>query len=130
MKTTNIPPEMIALCGMNCGICKMHLREDKKCPGCNSGRKVNGRCIKCGINLCKERQGKFCFECDKFPCERLKRLDKRYQDKYGMSEIDNLNKIKEIGLNEFMKSENNRWVCPNCGGVICVHDGKCYGCEK
>ena len=48
--------------------------------------------------MCKDRKGDFCFDCDKFPCDRLKRLDKRYREKYGMSEIENLNKIREIGL--------------------------------
>jgi hypothetical protein len=72
----------------------------------------------------------FCFECEKFPCERLKNLDKRYRLKYGMSEIDNLNKIKEIGLAEFMKIENSRWLCPKCGKQLCVHNKKCYFCEK
>ena len=108
----------------------MHLRDGEKCPGCFSGRKVNSRCIKCGIRLCKDRKGDFCFDCDKFPCDRLKRLDKRYREKYGMSEIENLNKIREIGLVEFMKIENTRWVCPNCGNQICVHNKWCYSCRK
>jgi hypothetical protein len=128
--STNIHLYLIAPCGMDCGICMAFLRKKYKCPGCNSGRKVNGRLIKCGIRLCKDRKGGFCFECDKYPCDRLKRLDKRYQEKYGMSEIDNLNKIKEIGLVEFMKIENTRWACPKCGNPICVHNRKCYACER
>jgi predicted RNA-binding Zn-ribbon protein involved in translation (DUF1610 family) len=44
--------------------------------------------------------------------------------------IDNLNKIKKIELVEFIKLENTRWACPNCGGVVCVHNKKCYFCEK
>ena len=116
--------ELIAPCGMNCGLCLHFLRAENKCAGCFSGRKVNDRCIKCSIKLCKERQGEYCFNCEKFPCERLKRLDKRYQEKYGMSEIENLQMIKEKGIDCFLKKEEGKWVNPD--GVLCVHDKKRY----
>ena len=115
---------LIACCGMNCGLCLMYLREMNKCPGCFSGRKVNQRCIKCGIKLCQDRQGEYCFDCQKFPCERLKRLDKRYRERYGMSEIDNLKMIKEKGINFFLAQEEKRWV--NSKGTYCVHNKKRY----
>jgi len=119
---------LIAPCGMNCGLCVMHLRNENKCPGCFSGRKVNGRCIKCAIKLCKERKGDYCFDCIKFPCERLKRIDKRYQEKYGMSEIENLKNIKEKGIEIFVINEEKKWV--NSEGVYCVHDKKRYLSKK
>ena len=115
---------LIAPCGMNCGLCVAYLREKNKCPGCSSERKVNGKCIKCAIKLCKERKGDYCFNCDKFPCERLKRLDKRYQEKYGMSEIDNLEYIRKKGIEVFMINEKKRWV--NSAGTFCVHNKKRY----
>ena len=115
---------LIAPCGMNCGLCVMHLRKENKCPECMSGRKVNGRCIKCGIKLCRERKGEYCFDCNKFPCERLKRLDKRYCDKYEMSEIENLKIIKEKGIESFLAQEEKKWVNPE--GTYCVHDKKRY----
>jgi hypothetical protein len=36
---------------------------------------------------------KFCFECEGFPCDRIKTLDKRYRTKYGMSMVENLKEI-------------------------------------
>lgn len=115
---------LIAPCGMNCGLCIAYLREKNKCPGCSNGRKVNGKVIKCTIKLCKERQGDYCFNCDKFPCDRLKRMDNRYQEKYSMSEIANLKTIKEKGLEFFLKQEKEKWV--NSEGTYCVHDKKRY----
>jgi hypothetical protein len=112
---------------MNCGLCLHYLREKNKCTGCFSGRKVNGKCIKCGIKLCKDRHGEYCFNCDKFPCERINRLDKRYQKRYGMREIDNLKVIKEKGIKYFL-SEEKRWV--NSEGIYCVHDKKRYSTES
>lgn len=120
----SINEKLIAPCGMNCGLCMMHLRDKNKCPGCFSGRKVNGRCIKCGIFLCKKRRGEYCFDCNEFPCERLARLDKRYKEKYGMSEIDNLRFIKEKGIKSFLKKEERKWI--NSDGTYCVHDKKRY----
>ena len=120
----NIDKFLIAPCGMNCGLCLIHLRDKNKCPGCSSGRKVNGRCIKCGIKLCKDRHGRYCFDCDKFPCERLMRLDKRYKERYGMSEIENLKTIKEKGMKAFLAGEEKKWV--NSDGTFCVHDKKRY----
>ncbi|MFA6602240.1 MAG: DUF3795 domain-containing protein [Candidatus Shapirobacteria bacterium] len=123
---------MMAVCGMNCGVCAAYLRPKNKCAGCRSelGQKVN-HCFVCKIKLCEEKGNvnKFCFECPKYPCPRLKQLDKRYRSKYGMSMIENLKKISEIGLVRFWDSENKRWECPKCGNRICVHNKRCYFCE-
>jgi len=119
-----IRKELIAPCGMNCGLCLHFLRAKNKCPGCFSGRKVNGKCIKCAIKLCKDRQGEYCFNCDKFPCERLQRLDKRYRERHEMSEIDNLKNIKENGIESLLAEEEKKWV--NSEGIYCVHDQKRY----
>ena len=116
--------KLIAPCGMNCGVCLHFLRAENKCPGCFTGRKVNNRPIKCGIRLCKDRKEAFCFECDKFPCDRLKRLDSRYQERYGMSEIGNLEYIRDHGIEKFVEKEERRWLTEK--GVFCVHDKKYY----
>lgn len=116
--------KLIAPCGMNCGLCVNFLREKNKCTGCFSGRKVNGKIIKCGIKLCKKRVGNYCFECDQFPCEKLKHIDQRYREKYGMSEIDNLITIKEKGIKALLDQEEKKWI--NSEGTLCVHDQKRY----
>ncbi len=116
--------ELIAPCGMNCNVCLSYLRNDNKCPGCLSGRIVNQVCIKCPIKLCKERRGDYCFDCDKYPCDRLNRLDKRYREKYEMSEINNLEMIRDKGIKHFLEQEEKRWVDPE--GIYCVHNKKRY----
>jgi uncharacterized OB-fold protein len=42
--------------------------------------------------------------------------------------IENLESIKQIGLNAFVENEKARWLCPKCGGIICVHRGYCLHC--
>lgn len=121
---TPLTAKQVAPCGMNCGICLYYLRANNKCMGCFRGRKINGKLIKCGIKLCKNRHGEYCFKCDEFPCERLKRLDKRYRTKYGMSEIENLEFIRNKGINSFVKKVCKRWQSTK--GTFCVHNKKYY----
>lgn len=125
---------MIAPCGMNCGICIGHLRERKPCCGCltDSVNKPN-HCIRCSIVNCEEltkNKLDFCFACSKFPCARLKRLDKRYRTNYGMSMIENLTFIKENGLEEFQNRENDRWTCKKCSAILSVHRDECLNCKE
>ena len=75
-------------------------------------------------------QLQYCFECSDFPCEVLSTLDSRYREKYGFSLVENLRYIQEYGVEEFLKLEKERWKCPVCGGIICVHDKKCYHCKQ
>lgn len=116
---------LIAPCGMNCAVCHARLREKNPCHGCNfaESNKPKTRAF-CKIRLCQERKGKFCFECEEFPCARLKHLDERYRTKYGMSEIENLEFIRDKSMDEFIENERKRWLSSK--GILCVHDKKYY----
>lgn len=126
---------MIAPCGMNCGICIGYLREKRPCGGCF---KINDEnkptvCRSCRIVNCRhlaETDSGFCYDCIKYPCTRLKNLDKRYRTKYGMSMIENLGNIKKFGIEKFVESEQNRWKCTECGVLLCVHRNACLNCGK
>ena len=96
---------LIAPCGMNCGLCiafqfaKYDLNKRgcyrRYCPGCRP-RAKNCTFMASHCNLMKDGLVRFCYECERFPCERLKRLDKRYSTKYGMSMIENLIILKSM----------------------------------
>jgi len=125
---------LIAPCGMNCGTCIGYLREKNKCPGCrtfSADKAVSiQRCIipKC-VSLAATTSN-FCYECEKYPCKRLKQLDKRYRTKYNTSFIENLSIIKEKGINNFLLFESERRTCPECGSVISVHRKNCTACHS
>jgi hypothetical protein len=125
---------LIAPCGMNCGTCMAFLREKNKCPGCrvfSIDKAISiQRCIIPNCNYLDETTSKFCYDCEKFPCKRLKQLDKRYRTKYRTSFIENLTMIKEKGFDSFLEFESNRRTCPNCGSVLCVHRYKCLACKS
>lgn len=128
----NIKSNLIAPCGMNCGLCLGYIRDKNRCLGCRDRVTIKS-CQKCVIKNCtviKENNWMFCSpKCVKYPCLRLKNLDKRYRTKYNMSMIKNLEYIFKNGIRKFLKKEEDKWKCKNCGGVICVHRGKCLKCK-
>ena len=143
-KKENLPidPQLIAPCGMNCAICSSYLayknnipRKKGKISYCSGCRIRNKQCAflkkKCEDNL-KLLRGEvnFCFECNRFPCERLSHLDQRYRKNFGMSLINNLNKIKEKGILTFIEDQYRKYKCPKCGNLISIHSKKCFVCGK
>ena len=126
---------LITACGMNCGICIGYLREKNPCGGCHKKDDLNKpkSCRSCVIvncdSLAKTESG-FCYECNKYPCSRLKRLDKRYRTNYGMSMINNLNFICQNGMDTFLENEQNRWTCDVCGAGLSVHRDFCLNCKS
>lgn len=129
-----ITSTMIAPCVMNCALCYAHLREKKQCPGCHGDDTNKSKsCVTCTIKNCEMiavSKPKFCFKCDKYPCTRLKNLDKRYRTKYGMSMTENLENIKTLGIKSFIKQEKEKWKCSECGRTICVHRASCIFCGR
>ena len=130
--------KLIAPCGMNCGVCFSYLamKNDLKkkgfarkyCAGCRPrGKNCTFMANKC--DLLGKGLLHFCYECENFPCRRLKNLEKRYRTKYHMSMIENLEFIKEHGIEKFLEKEEVKWRCPECGGVICCHIGLCLNCS-
>jgi len=133
-----VKEELIAPCGMNCAVCSAYLalRNDVKSkevrmPYCAGCRPRDKKCafLKKRCNLLLNNKVRFCYECEDFPCKYLERIDARYRNNYRISLIGNLNFIKNGTLSEFLKKEDEKWKCPQCGGVICCHNGLCFSCS-
>lgn len=135
---TPISEKLIAPCGMNCAICSRYLSyinglKRSQCSGC---RTRNADCaylfVKCtGINNNSKTPGApFCFECSQFPCKQLKRMDDRYRSNYHMSVIANLLSINEIGVQCFVEEQYKKYQCSTCGGLISIHNRKCFKCDS
>lgn len=131
-KTNAIRTKLIAPCGMNCRLCCAYTRDKKACPGCRGDDSVKPKTrVTCRIKNCEmigEGKARYCFSCNRFPCDSLNRLDERYRTKYGMSMIANLVRIKKSGIRRFMRDEMERWTCPGCSQLICVHKPQCVFC--
>ncbi len=125
MASPPLSAALVAPCGMNCGVCRAHLRERNPCRGCNLADQNRPKTREnCHLRLCGSRTGPFCFDCAEYPCARLERLDARYRARYGMSEVENLEFIRDHGLAAFVELERRRYVTGE--SVRCVHDGKRY----
>ena len=123
---------LIAGCGINCGACYAHLRPKNKCPGCNApGSDKMPHCDHCKIKNCdflKGNPGSFCSGCPKFPCQRLKQINKRYSARYHEELILNLRKIQTEGIDHFFEEDIQKRTCSQCGHVINLHTRVCSGC--
>lgn len=71
MKNFNRDNHLLSLCGLNCGLCPMHL--DNHCPGCGGGTGNQG----CPIARCslKHHEIEYCFQCEEYPCEKYSGID-------------------------------------------------------
>jgi len=126
--------ELIAPCGMNCGICIGYFgqtlsgkQRKNPCPGCILSGKSCAH-IKKYCNKLLKNEVNFCYECHEFPCDRLQRLDESYRRRFDMSMIDNLMYIRDHGMDLFLSYQEKKYHCPMCQGVINVHTKTCIDC--
>ncbi len=123
---------LIAPCGIDCRLCMAYVRDKNVCPGCRGDNTFKSKsCVNCKIKNCEKLAAggfKYCFECDEFPCERVAHLDWRYRTKYATSPIENLASIKTGGVRKFVKNEDTKWACPQCGSMLCMHKPQCISC--
>ncbi len=132
------PEDLVAPCGMNCAVCSRYLSsinnlKRSQCSGCRPGNKkcsyLFGKCS--GINSVRKGTSTagFCFECDRYPCKQIDRMDNRYKCNYDVSVKDNLERIRRIGVGRFAKEQYEKYRCSKCGGLISIHNGKCFKCD-
>lgn len=126
--------ELIAPCGLDCRLCQRYNRSKNPCPGCrgDDSQKLP-TCLNCKIKNCsliETGQVNFCSECDEYPCNLVKNLDKRYKKSYGLRVLDNLDRIKTVGLDQFVNEQEKNWSCTGCGEILCMHKPTCRNCGK
>jgi hypothetical protein len=122
---------LAAPCGMYCGNCRQYLAERTglkiACEGC---RIRNKNCAFIRKDCPPLRKGtiRFCYECDRMPCDKLKKIDALYTKRYGTSFVGNLERMESIGVDAWLDEQREKWRCPACGGRLCIHDAKCVDC--
>jgi catechol 2,3-dioxygenase-like lactoylglutathione lyase family enzyme len=136
VKNDKFTEDLIAPCGMNCRICLGYFgytssgkRRKMKCIGCKQRDKSCAFLKKYCKKLTKKELD-YCYECSDFPCSHLEKLDKGYRERYNMSMIENLEYIRDNGMKKFLRKQEKKYQCPECGGVVCIHNGICYSCNS
>ena len=61
--------QLFSLCGLNCGLCPMLLRN--YCGGCGNGNQ-SCKIAKCGL---EHGEIEYCYECKQYPCEKYQHID-------------------------------------------------------
>ena len=132
-------------CGIYCGACEIvheerngrleefAKRADKPpdlvaCHGCKS-EVITKCCEECRIRACAMAKGfETCIECDKCPCELFEFF--KQADFYPLYVLmmNNLRTIKEGGPDAWLKGQEKRWSCPECGEASWWYQKTCEDC--
>lgn len=88
---------LFSLCGLNCGLCPMHL--DDYCPGCGGGTGNQS----CAVARCSLQHGgiEYCHLCDEYPCEKYNNIDMFDSFITHRNQLKDLQKVKKIGLDAY-----------------------------
>lgn len=101
------------------------------CDGCLSGGQIAFHCQHCSIRSCANNKQDVtrCSDCNELPCVRLKNLINTgllHRAEY----LPNLNKIREMGVKEWIRYEEERWRCPACSMPLSWYDTRCAQCGE
>jgi hypothetical protein len=150
----NDKTKLIGICGIFCGTCPYYLAprendlaqlkklsqerdipiEKIRCDGCLSDR-IMPHCQVCktGFRQCaQDKKVTWCFQCAKFPCQRLEgHLNAHIVD--GVSHhihiIDDLREIKERGTTHWVSKQEKAGVCKHCGKRLYWFARECPHCH-
>lgn len=134
-------------CGLNCGACPVGLANETDdaaalsrmarewgtepsllvCGGCRSETTIPF-CARCGMRKCAISRGHdFCIECRLFPCETLTAFRNDRMPHHSVV-FRNLERIREMGAEKWLASEEQRWSCPSCGKRFSWYETVCGSC--
>jgi hypothetical protein len=147
-----INPNLLAPCGLYCGVCGVYYAtrdknerfmqkllefyraqlpglenisiDDLQCGGCLS-EKTSVFCRSCSIKDCtRKKDYTGCHECDEFPCEFIEHFPIPIGRRVSLRAIPYRRKW---GTEKWVTDEEARYVCPDCGNKI-FRGAKC--CNK
>jgi hypothetical protein len=147
-------PGLVSPCGLYCGVCAIYYAtrdENRKfkerlvhvykgkipdseglcaddifCRGCLSGETF-GFCASCEIKTCVRSKGfDGCHQCDSFPCRLIDEFPMPVGKKVIMRAIPYW---REVGTTQWIRDEENRYICPSCGHVLFRGAKRCNRCK-
>ena len=84
-------------------------------------------CELCEIRDCTTKKGyATCHECDDWPCEFIDNFPMTIGKKVILRAIP---QIRQWGLERFMKEEEARYTCPECGNKVFRGVVRCNKCK-
>ena len=125
-----VADHVAGICGLFCGTCPAY---PETCEGCLSD-KLAEHCAICvpGFRNCaRARHVTRCFACSEFPCVRLEQFGKEHIVNgicHHTHIIDNLQYMKDYGIDAFLDAQVHKTTCPECGEFIIWYETECRKC--
>jgi hypothetical protein len=144
-----IDKNLLSPCGLYCGVCAIRIAhrdnnekfkkalvkvyrpliskpEQIQCTGCRSDGVKFKHCRNCSIRNCAEKKGyEGCYECIDYPCYRIKLFPIKKARKVIKKTIP---EWKELGTEEWVKGQKERYTCPDCGNSLFRGAKRCNKC--
>ena len=144
---------LVAPCGLYCGACSIRSAysrsdlgllkamadgvslylgqkveaKDLACEGCLLGV-VSISCRECKIRNCAFAKGlTCCSECRDFPCELTKSFNNDGLPHHA-EVLQNIRRQREIGVDAWLKEQDERWRCPGCSAETDWYAAHCSAC--
>ncbi len=135
---------LAAACGTYCGACPSYIathNEDGRvqrsnpwgdCDGCLGGGKLAAHCRFCRIRLCAASKPGVtrCSDCEGLPCDRITSLIDAGGYPHRKEYLPNLAAIRKIGVQAWVRNEEERWRCPKCRLPMRWYDTECARCGE
>jgi hypothetical protein len=132
--------EKMAYCGLYCGACHsminyekqlgdagaMEMQTDaaeKPCSGCEADAEHP-----CEFLVCNKNHGtECCAFCPEFPCAMIIEF-KDTEWEHHQVVLQNLFRIKEVGVEKWLEEQAEYWQCPACGSRTMWYQRICTKC--
>lgn len=100
--------------------------DDIRCRGCMSEDRFMF-CRDCGIRDCTSARGYTgCHQCNDFPCRRVQDFPMTVGKKVILRAVPYW---REVGTEKWVRDEEARYVCPNCGNELFRGAARCNRCK-
>ena len=102
------------------------------CDGCLGGGVLAAHCRRCDIRLhaLNTQSDSRCTDCEELPCYRITGLMNMGRYLHRQEYLPNLRKIREVGVQEWVNREAERWRCPKCSLPMSWYDAECAKCGE
>ena len=112
-----------------------HLRQAEViCQGCKTDVLFEG-CKRCSIRACASGKNiEACNQCAEYPCpevtRRMEYISGPLKDALPHTKVmfRNINMLKEMGVEQWVKDQERRWRCPQCGAPFTWYQDTCTTC--
>ena len=71
-----------------------------------------------------------CSDCEELPCYRITGLINAGGYPHRKEYLPNLEGIRRIGVQQWVKNEEERWRCPKCRLPMSWYDKQCARCGE